>query len=57
MSRKAHTARIAATMAALLLVAACQSAPPVEPRSDATTLGDWTVRTSGRVTVETGVVH
>jgi hypothetical protein len=43
--------------AAVLLVAACQTASP-PPSSDApVTVGDWTVETSGNVRVEGGYVN
>jgi hypothetical protein len=49
--------RLAPLALIALLLAACQSAPPVAPQSGATTVGDWTVRTGGYVRVESGVVH
>jgi hypothetical protein len=42
---------------ATIFVAACQSTPPPASREGAVTIGDWTVRTSGYVSAETGVVH
>jgi hypothetical protein len=40
----------------LLGLAACQSAPPPAPEAKAIAIGDWTVRTSGYVRAEAGVV-
>jgi uncharacterized lipoprotein YajG len=56
MNRGIRCGRVALAVA-ILLLAACQSTPPVAPQSDATTLGDWTVSTGGYVRVESGVVH
>lgn len=50
------TLRAAALLAFALVLAACQSAPPPEAPG-ATTIGNWTVKTSGSVEAEVGAVR
>jgi hypothetical protein len=47
----------AAILSLAVILAACQSAPPAADSGKAVTVGDWTVKTSGYVRAETGVVH
>jgi hypothetical protein len=47
----------AAVLSLAAFLAACQSAPPAADSGEAVTVGDWTIKTSGYVRAEAGVVH
>lgn len=47
----------AVILSLVALLVACQSAPPPAADGKAMTVGNWTVKTSGYVRAEAGVVH
>jgi hypothetical protein len=48
--------RLALAALAALALAACQTSPPPAANAKPVTYGDWTVKTSGYVRAETGIV-